>query len=442
MAHNWKRQASVAYGCALTRLALNFYLFFEELPEKYEDENSSQRELDGRLSELLGSFLDGEGKGLLERLSSLRSRIEDEMHQAMAFSDGLQVYEYALNRVERRFVRCLPVAVDETGLAANLMRYIAEAKEAAVQNQRIQMIVGQLPVRLTRQKYFGMVHDALTAYIGSDPEGLKDMMYLLRGCSMAGIFGGQEKGYARLQEIFSELQTVSFKEMEKASYEHVRELASEAGDMVMALMEYCTSLQEMVNDLYILCLTGDWAVRDAGEEEHAVEILQGLRQLYQQGKREIPQELEDCLPNLEGIQEEYAEKYQRLDFHWEENQDAPGEEGELARRGELVERLMSSSTFASLEIRKDCASVSREDVEKAADRFFGEVGPVLSSLQKPVARGVMALSLSYLPVFFNSPDEIKEYIGNSLACCTDRVEKEACMDLLLQVMESDGYELL
>ena len=46
MAHNWKRQASVAYGCALTRLALNFYLFFEELPEKYEDENTDQRALD------------------------------------------------------------------------------------------------------------------------------------------------------------------------------------------------------------------------------------------------------------------------------------------------------------------------------------------------------------------------------------------------------------
>ena len=442
MAHNWKRQASVAYGCALTRLALNFYLFFEELPEKYEDENTDQRALDGLLFKMAGSFLDGENKGLLEQLSSLRLRIQDEMHQAMAFSDGLQVYGYALNRVGRRFIQCLPIEVGEEALTANLMRYIGEAKEAAIQNQRIQMIMGQLPVRLTRKKYFGIVHDALTAYIGSDPAGLKDMMYLIKGCSMAGIFKEPKSGYARLYEIFSELRDISFKEMDKASYEHVRERVSEAGDTIMVLMEYYTSLQEMVNDLYILCLTGDWAVRDAKEEEHAVEILQGLRLLYEQGKRQIPQELTDCLPNLEGIQEEYAEKYQRLDFHWEDNQDAPGEEGEMARRGEMVDRLMSTSTFASLEIRKDCDSVTREDVEKAADLFFAEAEPVLSSLQKPVARGVMAMSLSYLPVFFNSPGEIGEYIRNSLACCTDIAEKEACMDLLLQVMESDGYELL
>ena len=116
MAHNWKRQASVAYGCALTRLALNFYLFFEELPEKYEDENTDQRALDGLLFKMAGSFLDGENKGLLEQLSSLRLRIQDEMHQAMAFSDGLQVYEYALNRVERRFIQCLPIEVGEEAL--------------------------------------------------------------------------------------------------------------------------------------------------------------------------------------------------------------------------------------------------------------------------------------------------------------------------------------
>ena len=103
---------------------------------------------------------------------------------------------------------------------------------------------------------------------------------------------------------------------------------------------------------------------------------------------------------------------------------------------------MSSSTFASLETRKDCAGVSREDVEREADRFFAELKPVLSSLQKPVARGVMAMSLSYLPVFFNSPEEIGAYIRNSLGCCADLAEKEACMDLLMQVMESDGYGLL
>ncbi len=44
MAHNWKRQASLAYGCALTRLALNVYLYFEEWPEWCEKGFSFQEE--------------------------------------------------------------------------------------------------------------------------------------------------------------------------------------------------------------------------------------------------------------------------------------------------------------------------------------------------------------------------------------------------------------
>ena len=123
MAHNWKRQASLAYGCALTRLALNFYLFFEELPEQYEDENSSQRELDGQLVGLTGSFLDGKAKELLEQISAFRIRIQDEMHQVMAYSDALQVYEYVLNRLEPRFEgELFPEEDDEA--AREILRYI------------------------------------------------------------------------------------------------------------------------------------------------------------------------------------------------------------------------------------------------------------------------------------------------------------------------------
>ncbi len=442
MAYNWKRQASVAYGCAQARLALNFFLFYEEMPETYEEENGSQKELDRLFMELLGKFLSGESEELLEAAGELRKQVQQEMLQVMAYSDGLQIYEYVLNRMERRFQKCLPLETDETGVAANLMRYIAAPKDAAVQNQRIQMIVGQLPVRFTKQKYFGMVHDALTSYIGSDPAGLEDMMYLLRSGSMVSLAGMKQKSYKKLDRIFAEFQKLSFKEMDKSTYENARSQAEEAGNMVTALMSYCTNLQEMVNDLYILCLTRESAVRDAGEEKKAAKIIKGLWQLYCQGNREIPEELEDCLSNLEGIQEAYYEKYQQTDFSRKDGRDGTEEEREDTRRGEMVDRLMSSSTFAVLETGKTSGSVSREDVEAAADLFFSELGPVLSSCQKPVARAIMATTLSYLPVCFNSPEEIRDYIQGSLSCCTDQFEKEACMELLVQIMESDGYGLL
>ena len=52
MVHNWKRIASVAYGCAIARLALNLFLYFEGQPADKE-EAISQGALDGRYMELL-----------------------------------------------------------------------------------------------------------------------------------------------------------------------------------------------------------------------------------------------------------------------------------------------------------------------------------------------------------------------------------------------------
>ena len=103
---------------------------------------------------------------------------------------------------------------------------------------------------------------------------------------------------------------------------------------------------------------------------------------------------------------------------------------------------MSGSTFVSLKKSRERKNVTKEDVKKAADDYFASVGSVFSSCPKPVARAIMAFTLSCLPVFLNSPDDLQAYIQDSLSCCSDPAEKEACMDLLMQLMERDGYELV
>lgn len=179
-------------------------------------------------------------------------------------------------------------------------------------------------------------------------------------------------------------------------------------------------------------------MRDAEEDQHAGRIIDGLWKQYQKGNHQIPEELEKELEGLEGIQEKYDEEYQRLDLSWEYQ--APDDE--TARLARLTERLMSTSDFASLEEEKSKGSASREDVEEAAQKFFEQLEQVFSASQRPVTRAIMAMVLSSLPVFFHSPKEIQSYIKDSLDCCSDQAEKETCLELLHQMMESDGYELV
>ncbi len=416
MVRNWKRIASAAYGCALARLALNMYLYLGELPVEYE-ESGKQKQWEQQYRELLGWYLDGEYIRVLEKIDGFREQVRQEMETLVAYSDAIQIYEYALSRMERRFVKDLPqVEVGEEELTGNLMRYLA-----------------------ARQKYFSMVHDALTTYIGADRLGLEEEMYLLRSNSLIEISRKRKDDYEQLNRCLDQLFALSFRDLTKVSYKDAREQMSQCIHLLTALSEACNNLEEMVNDLYILCLTGNEALRDSSREEAAQAILWGLMEQYRLESREIPEDIAGRLPELEGIQEEYYEKYQALSYRQGE---AVGQEDETDLLAARVDMLMSSSSFARLEGKEKQGSVTREELEEAAAAFLGELEPILSSCQKPVMRAIMANTLSDLPIVFGSPDELQDYIQNSLSCCTDPAEKATCMELLLQIMETDGYELV
>ena len=53
-------------------------------------------------------------------------------------------------------------------------------------------------------------------------------------------------------------------------------------------------------------------------------------------------------------------------------------------------------------------------------------------------RAVMAKILSDLPVYFNSIDEIQNYIRGSFESCTDEAEKETCKELLEELMNYEN----
>lgn len=437
MVHNVKKIASAAYGCAMARLALNMFLYFEEYPPNREWEAGSQEELNRRYMELLGWYLDGGQAKVLEAIEDFRGQVKQEMETVVAYSDAFQIYEYVLNRMERRFDDGLEaVEVEEGELTENLMCYLASAGDTTTQNQRIHEILRQLPVRFTRQKYFSMVHDAMTVYIGSGYAGLHEILYLLRSGSLIEYSQRRSDGYGKLNILMDQLKALSFKDLSKDAYQKAREQVEEASEILLALSEYCTCLEQLVNDLYILCLAGPEAVRDAKEEQAAIAILNGLIGRYGKGSQKTLEELSGYLPDLEGVQEEYYEKYQRLSARKEEQAD---QESQAAAK---IGILMSTSPFAELEPNARPGCVTREELEREVAALFTELESVFASCQKPVMRAVMATTLSYLPVYFHSPEELQNHISNSISCCTDPAEKATCMELLLQMMETDGYELV
>lgn len=434
LTRQWKKQASAAYGYALARLTLNSYIYMDELsgecdPEK--DTKRRQKEIGDTFLELLGELPAGTLE--LDRVLQLREELREELEKVVAYMDCFRNYEYALNRVERRFRERMPASeLNDEQFCHMIMSYITSSKQASEMNLRIQNVIGQLPVRYTRQKYYGMVREALSAYIGSDQEGLDNMMYLLRTAGMVELDQEQKAGCRELYRELAKLEGISFRELDTAGYMDANETVLSASRMLNMLSDYYQNLQEMVNDLYLVGLTRADAVRDAALESSAFEILREILASMDEDR------VEEQLCSMEGIQEEYFEKYQRLDSAPEYQE---GEEEE-AWKLRQVERLMSSSSFMSLDMRQEKRTVSAADVDRAFDDYVQKLDPVLKSCQKPVMRAVMANTLSILPLCFNSLDEIEEYIRRSIGGCSDPAEKEACKELMQELMESEEYEML
>ena len=80
-------------------------------------------------------------------------------------------------------------------------------------NGRIRQIIGQLPVRLTKQKFYSLVLEGLSVYTGSPVDSLNDMMYTLKTESMASLPEGMAEGRRSLYETLKQFGHMDYRSL-------------------------------------------------------------------------------------------------------------------------------------------------------------------------------------------------------------------------------------
>ena len=104
-----------------------------------------------------------------------------------AFSDCFQIYEYVLNRVERRFLVMKDSGRTPAGLAAELVQHIAGLEDDAGRNEMLREIIAQLPVRFTRQKFYSLVMERFSVLTGVSKASIEDFLYMLKTSAMVQL---------------------------------------------------------------------------------------------------------------------------------------------------------------------------------------------------------------------------------------------------------------
>ena len=434
-----KKQLSAACHYAYVRLALNYYTYYETI---FEEGFAGQRleELSGRFHGILKGFLDG--KRDMESLDALREEAIREMERTTAYTDSFQAYEYVLNRLELRFSPQLldgrDEVVDSEALTADIMNYITGTKDVAVMNERIRTVLSQLPVRLTKQKFFSMVEEALRVYKGGPAEGLKDMRYILGAQAFLYEPKTAEPGYEGLHEILGQLKGADYRSLTAEAYRSLAGRLEEAGHTLLDISGDMQLFAELVNDLYVLCLTRDTSMMDVSEEREIKGLLSDIQALFTAGdKRPIPEEVTEKLTFLEGKQEAYYEQWMRSSVSsdtLEGQKDDPL--FEALRKTEL---LMSGSSFMSLDGHREAEEevVDEARLDREEKELFEHITEAWREQPRVLVRASMASILSSLPVFFTSLDETQSYIRNSLESCSDEFERKAFDRLIHEIMSME-----
>lgn len=434
-----KKQMTAAYQYSYVRLVLNYYTLLETVAEE-APQTQQMADYLKRLNSLIGECISG--KEVNEDLLSLRKDMTHEVEILTSYADCFQIFEYILNRMERKFISSRKTNDGDEAFLKRLMGFITDTSDSAVMNGRIKQIMGQLPVRLTKQKFYSLLMEGLSVYLGSPRENLRDMMYTLRTESMVSLPEGMDAGHKEIYEILQQFKRMDYRDMTFDSFEEASAKLSYASQVLTDESGFYVMLQDVINDLCVLMFAKQDAVIDVSEEEFYRSVISSIQvKLDQEDFTLGEDEFLHQLTQLEGRQEVYYERYLKVEVLNEESAD----DGDYIRSMN-VDRLLSGSSFAELIMEEgretisgeESAIVDRSYLDQQAQVYIQELEELFADAPKPVVRAVMAKVLSDLPVYFNSIDEIQEYVRGSLSSCLDLAEKETCMELLEELMDYEN----
>ena len=435
---------------AAVRLALHYYTCFEMYLDEKKDIETQLSEYIKRVNTIISEAV-LEHKGSEERsdyirqIDAIRKEIVARMEMVSCYIDLFEIYEYALNRVEYRFKETAPVGEDED-FAREILKHIFDSEDNAIINERIKEIIGQLPIRITKQKYFEYIHDGLMELDGVQADVLETYIYMIRSSALLNVSEDMKAAYPALWESKEKLEALDFKNITKEEYEAATKLIRDGAPVLETETTVCYSLAEIINEVYTLLVGALYKEKDSAESDKqmkaAISIIQKINAMFLNDMQKEPaQEMLSSFEVLEGFQESmeydlisFEDGLYHIDRHHRAQIKSMGKEEQLDRL--LMEtKLLSGSLFIDLDKKNTDGAVDRKRLQEVTDQLMKDIEDKFQSTDRMIIRAIMAQTINQLPVFFKNHTEVMEYVLYSLSKCTDLAEKYACREIIESMME-------
>lgn len=436
--------------CAAVEMAMDYYTYYEMISDcvikdeklkKYTEEfNSIVREY------IVNVKVDEERKKAVERIDVLRNKTYKTVDILSAYADIFSRYEYVSNRCEYLFKgEDIDSKYTDEDFTREIMQYIFSDEDNTVINSKICEIIAELPLRLTKNKFFQLLSDGLSVYSKTDKETIDDFVYLLKSSAMLTLPEGLDE-YDELNSIFRMVKDIDYANITKEEFNKLENELRYSADFIETQTNMFMMLQGLINKAYVLILTAPYADECDKETECSMKIIKEINAEFDDNDFiSLSDDVTDLFVFLEGVPEKTYEILNRDEYILDNIKKThlsiiKSIMSDNIYQGLFIsQNLITDSLFVDLTEAKAVFETKTEteadfDVKEYIDRVRDELVMLLTEFfknnQKQVNRSVMALIISRLPVFFNNITEIQDYVYNSLSNCTNKSEKLAAIEIV------------
>lgn len=428
---------------AYIRLAMNYYTYYVMLSESdgimQNDFRADMECINDIIEKTINEDIAAVEEGIVS-LEKIRDDIIKKVRDITCFIDRYNIYEYVFNRIEYRFKEAnYPSGYSDENYTRRIMQFILEDEDSMMINSKIKDVIGQLPIRMTKNKFYDMVSNGLTIYNDSPKDSVDDFLYMIKTSSMLAETKTMKESYPYLFDAFLQLKNIKFKDLSEEQYNEATDILKQIAAYIDEKMNGAMMIQEIVNDLLLVLYTHKKCVCD-NIVKACKEIVKDTNLLFlNKFSPKSPEEIEDMFVMLEGEQEELYPKLSTYDISDEIKSTYSEKIIELNLKDEYdivykLQKLNSDSMFVDMEKEENETIAGEAYIEAQKCKLFEEYGKLFKENEKVVNRAVMSAALSELPVFFHNISELQDFIYNTLSVCTDKAEKLACIEILNGIM--------
>lgn len=440
------------FKIAAMELALHLYMFYETDTDRDCENYRDFYGMDGvhglmdRMFELIDNTVlceeEFDREAYLKKAYELREDIKAEATGLSSISDLLAIYEYVLNRINPDKAAKITDFNDDAA-ARDVLSAIFADKDNSMINTNIRLALSQLPIRMTKARFFDILENGLKKYIGGDCKALTQAVFVITcGCGCSDLSAINENGAFGISgDELRKLEAADYTGLTAVQYNELESIIKKAST---GLKDYSEAFENCIKAVNLICVYLEGCNVATEADRKMVEPFKAPVSAAVSGIRSAEYKEMDglCLnafklsedllinerDNLEGINSGLGRVYNTKSAN-----DITIDDLALAAR---CTRLLSDSYYADLDASDEAAIASTEDAAEEFNRLKSALENKFANDCRPVQRARMAAVISNLPLFFESRSDVMNYVNDSVSNCRDTYEKSVAVNLVLENIRS------